>query len=647
MNEHLTYILQILQHIEKQCQNILNEWEHGQDMALFSHNAYALSAVIASVNRIVPQEIYGEYRDFFVHFNIFCGQCQDMHFMQEHIDDMISLLCLTAECIEDLYGKCSRRMRTCICCGRETVYHPVSDCDAGGLICPVCGADDQARLLTAFLKKERLRDAEEGTRVLQIAPDAVVGQWITQYCPQTVYESIELFRNENSMPDDLQSVQGIADESYDVIVCSGISQAVWRECKTVEALRRILKPAGRILYGMSGNLEEEAADRVREQFCVHSFGKVYFGQELLRQCAVKDTSVLYMMTKTTDVPTELAEQVVVDETLCKEGPLVSVIMSCYNHEPFVAAAIESVIHQSYQNIEFIVADDASTDRTAEIMKQYASHYAKAVYFEDNYGGRSEYLQQFATGKYIALMHSDDVWEENKLALQVAYMERHGECGACLTWCMYTDENLKETDETIFLKTNRSSGEWMDYFWDHGNALCNPSSLVRREIAANVRKNPCSQLPDFFKWVDIVQHTTIHVIPKVLVWMRRYHKDGRENTSAYSRENEMRSMMEQGANWLYVIRDMEAAFFRQAFGGRMIDPGADTEEEIKCEKYFLMLGHSNPCIQYSAMCYFSEIFHEVKECMENKYHYSYKSFRRDIVEKGLAAVLCGEKKEEHK
>ncbi len=647
MSERLTHILAILHQIEKQSQEILDEWERGKDTAAFSRNAYAFSAVLANISRIVPQEIYAEYQDFFDSFCVFCGQCRETDFIQAHMDDMVSSLQLAAECIEDMCDKCSGRLRTCICCSREVIYRPASESGEEGLVCPVCGADAQDRLLIAFLKKERLRDAAEGTRVLQIAPAEVVGQWITQYCPQTVYESAELLRNEYSMPDDLQSMNGIAEDSYDMIICSGVSMSVWRERRAIETLQRILKPTGRVLLTMPDRLEEEAADRLKERFCIHSFGEAYFGQALMEQCAVQDTGVLYMMTKSADVPAGLAEQVVVDETLCREGPLVSVIMSCYNHEPFVAAAIESVIRQSYQNIEFIVADDASTDRTAEIMKQYASHYAKAIYFEDNYGGRSEYLQQLATGKYIALMHSDDVWDENKLALQVAYMEQHEECGACLTWCMYTDENLEETDETIFLKTNKSSGEWMNYFWDHGNALCNPSSLVRREIVNNLRKNPCSQLPDFFKWVDIVQHTTIHIIPRVLIRMRRYHRDGRENTSAYSKENDIRSMMEQGANWLYVIRDMETVFFRQAFGGKMIDSKADTEEEIKCEKYFLMLKNPNPFIQYSAMCYFSEIFDDVKECMENKYQYSYKEFRRDIVEKGVGAVLHSGKKEEQK
>ncbi|MDE6740489.1 MAG: hypothetical protein K2K07_15505, partial [Lachnospiraceae bacterium] len=241
-------------------------------------------------------------------------------------------------------------------------------------------------------------------------------------------------------------------------------------------------------------------------------------------------------------------------------------------------------------------------------------------------------------------HSDDVWEKDKLALQVAYMEQHEECGACLTWCMYTNENLEEMEETTFLKMNRSSSQWMNYFWKHGNVLCNPSSLTKRETAVNVRKNPCSQLPDFFKWVDIVQHSSIYIVPKVLIRMRRYSREGRANTSAYTDENYMRSLIETGANWLYVIRDMESSFFRQAFGEMMIHPEADTEEEMKCEKFFLLLNHSNVFVQHSAMCYFSEIFDEVKECMEEKYHYSYKELKRDSIEKGIVPFLYKEQEE---
>ena len=86
------------------------------------------------------------------------------------------------------------------------------------------------------------------------------------------------------------------------------------------------------------------------------------------------------------------------------------------------------------------------------MKRYSSYFTKELYLTENTGGEICYhLKQFASGKYIALMHSDDVWDKDKLALQVAYLESHAECGACLTWCLYTDEHLTEIENNIFKK----------------------------------------------------------------------------------------------------------------------------------------------------------------------------------------------------
>lgn len=123
-------------------------------------------------------------------------------------------------------------------------------------------------------------------------------------------------------------------------------------------------------------------------------------------------------------------------------------MSCYNHEQFVEEAILSVLRQSYKNIEFIVADDGSKDNSAEIMKKYSQYFAYEYYSKENTGGLYNTIKKQATGKYIALMNSDDIWEPDKIALQVEYMENHPECGVCLTWCKYVDENRNEIDDDI-------------------------------------------------------------------------------------------------------------------------------------------------------------------------------------------------------
>lgn len=180
----------------------------------------------------------------------------------------------------------------------------------------------------------------------------------------------------------------------------------------------------------------------------------------------------------------------------------------------------------------------------------------------------------------------------------------------------------------------------EIFWEKGNALCNPSSLTRRENFQEVQKYGCAcrQLPDFFKWVGLIQHAPIHIIPQILIRMRRYQKEGAENTSIFSKENNIRHSVEEGNNWLWVIRDMDSAFFVKSFKELMINPNANTDAEVKCEKYFLMLNHRNIFVQNSAICYFHEIYNEVKECMEEEYHYTKKDFARDEIRKGIGQIF---------
>ena len=681
-------ILQILQKIKIQVQNVLKELEGGIDSEIFIQNIIEICKIILDTKKIVPYQIYKDYQEFFDTFCNFCEQCKDLNFMKEYVGDMSSSLVLLIECIEDMGEKCTRKMKKCICCGQEVLYQPLSDyysemekkfhismnrkfetLNYKEYTCPVCGVSDRDRMILSFLKKEKLCEAAEGTKVLQIAPAEGISRWILLYCPQIIYETTDLYMEHVTFRSDLQDMSMVSDETYDVIICSHVLEHIQDDKKALSEMKRILKPDGKLIFLVPIDLNHEDIDeewglsetenwkrfgqgdhcriygkkgllkRLKEQFYVHSLGKEYFSLEVFKQCALTGTSTLYILTKEKTVSLNMGEKIIVDETICKNGPLVSVILSCYNHEQFVAEAIESVLNQTYQNIEFLVADDASTDGTAAIMKKYSSYFTKEIYLEENTScmiGKA--LESYATGKYIAIMNSDDVWESNKLALQVSYMEKHEECGACLTWCMYTNSDLEEIDDAIFLKTNRYKEEWMRYFWEYGNALCNPSSIIRSDLGVIDGMNPCWQLPDFFKWVDLVQHKEIYIIPRVLVKMRRYSNGKVENTSASTKVNNIRAQIELGSNWLNIIRRMEYDFFIQAFRDLMRNPLATTEVEIQCEKFFLLLNHSSIFVQNSAWSYLSEIYPEVEKCLYEKYHYTRKDIINDTVEKGLAKLF---------
>lgn len=106
--------------------------------------------------------------------------------------------------------------------------------------------------------------------------------------------------------------------------------------------------------------------------------------------------------------------------------LVSIITPTFNAEKFIRATIESVLNQSYQNWEMILVDDASTDKTVSIIKEFAKkdNRLKLNELPKNSGNgfaRNIALEK-ATGKYIAYLDADDLWFPMKLENQIQFLK---------------------------------------------------------------------------------------------------------------------------------------------------------------------------------------------------------------------------------
>lgn len=138
----------------------------------------------------------------------------------------------------------------------------------------------------------------------------------------------------------------------------------------------------------------------------------------------------------------------------KTNNLVSVIIPVFNGERFLKQAIESVLIQSYPNVEIIVLDDGSTDLTKEI----ATSFSKVVYsYQENQGvaaARNKALE-LANGYYIAYLDSDDFMPHNKLAFQIDYLMNNPTIGFCIGMI----NNFVEPGYEI-------SDSDLDYFMNH-------------------------------------------------------------------------------------------------------------------------------------------------------------------------------------
>jgi len=125
--------------------------------------------------------------------------------------------------------------------------------------------------------------------------------------------------------------------------------------------------------------------------------------------------------------------------------MVSVIIPTYNREETIERAIKSVLEQTYENIEVLVVDDGSVDRTEEIVLNLKDNRIK--FFKQNHKGAAaarNYGIEMAKGKYIAFQDSDDVWHKNKLKVQMNELEKSD---YDMVFCKYM-RNVRNMDGKI-------------------------------------------------------------------------------------------------------------------------------------------------------------------------------------------------------
>ena len=131
--------------------------------------------------------------------------------------------------------------------------------------------------------------------------------------------------------------------------------------------------------------------------------------------------------------------------------LVSVIMPTFNASRYLAGSIESILSQTYTNLELLITDDCSTDETRNILKEFSERdkRVKVKYLKENSGpgvARNRSIER-AKGRYIAFCDCDDRWMPDKLERQIAHMRKH-DCALCSSSYLICDENDKITGVNI-------------------------------------------------------------------------------------------------------------------------------------------------------------------------------------------------------
>ena len=281
-------------------------------------------------------------------------------------------------------------------------------------------------------------------------------------------------------------------------------------------------------------------------------------------------------------------------------PKVSVIMPNHNGGEYLHESIASVLKQTYTDFELIIVDDASTDNSVEIIKEYQSQdeRIKTIFCEKNRHVAYAANQglQCATGIYIGRMDSDDIWKPEKLEKQVEYLELHNGIGACFSRIHIIDDTSEIADEKysgiyhMFNDaTNKTAEEWARFFFFNGNCLCNPSGLARANALDEVgRLHNLAYVPgqDFEIWSRLVQKYPIYIMDEKLVYYRWTEQ-----------ESKISSMSERGVsafeNVHMIMRSnylerMNKEDFIRIFKSCFVNEDSKSDIEIECEKAFILL-----------------------------------------------------------
>lgn len=293
-------------------------------------------------------------------------------------------------------------------------------------------------------------------------------------------------------------------------------------------------------------------------------------------------------------------------------PKIGIYTSCYNHEKYVAQAIDSVIAQTYENWEFYVVNDGSTDRSGKIIASYTDRRILYYDFKENtnFAGALVFLWDVlrdAEVDYIACIATDDMWKPDKLEKQIEIFHKYPEYKLCLTWdkIIFSTQNkgFYEGKTSYSHKRNRSRFEWLSLFFDNGNCLNQCSFLMPKQVFFELGAfNPyLRQLGDFHMWCKVAAKHPMYLIEEELTYYRRHDSNLSEPNDAVC----LRDANEQYQILKDVILPMDKELFHRAFYARLPYAECETDAEFAAEKFIFLLSTNNYIKQQVAMDLFFE------------------------------------------
>lgn len=211
-----------------------------------------------------------------------------------------------------------------------------------------------------------------------------------------------------------------------------------------------------------------------------------------------------------------------------EKPKVSILIPVCNGEKYIGAAIESVLSQSYRDFELIIVDDNSNDNSFELITIYKDQRIKNYRNDRNLGmaGNWNRCIELATGKYITMLHQDDIMLPNNVDCKLNILQKNN-----YKWVASDCIQIGEMGETIHehwfrhsiaMKVkNKSKKKQFNEMFFNSNFLCFPTIFWARELfnEAGMFEEKGGYCLDVYLWLKFLYKERIYYIPEQLIKYR--------------------------------------------------------------------------------------------------------------------------------
>lgn len=230
-----------------------------------------------------------------------------------------------------------------------------------------------------------------------------------------------------------------------------------------------------------------------------------------------------------------------------DAPTVTVIMPVYNSAAYLKEAVDSILNQRFTDFELLAIDDGSSDGSLEILNQIDDPRLKVLSDGQNLQQPKRYNQgiELARGKYIAIMHADDIALPHRLEKQVRFLEEHAEydlVGSRVYF--FNEQGLYQRPSS-----NKKRGIYLQIYTLFNCPFFHPSILIRKHILANhLYKEDFTTAEDYELWSRILRNSKGANLSEILLHYRIHSSNNSRRKNQQQLLN-IQKIWQQQFDWL--------------------------------------------------------------------------------------------------